>query len=187
MELEPAHDDLFAELLDHGLIEISEEAFDRFATAGWVSIAQALARHIELRQFVTASRMNGALTQGMLDDEAASELHDRVFGDFDSFIPPTSQEAGLYRSAARRAVQRGEKLNIEHVSRIADFAPDHDTVIPLLTAHQDSMGPIWSRSWPSLERRTTGSRQRARRMTCRQGTAWRRCSTGSPRLAKSSS
>jgi hypothetical protein len=136
-ELEPAPDDLFAEVLDRGLLKVSEEAFDRFATAGWVSLAQALARHIEFRQFVTASRMSEALTQGLLeDDKAASELHDRVFGDFDSFIAPTSQQVGLYRAAARRAVKRRERLSIERISRIADFAPDQDTVIPLLTAHQ---------------------------------------------------
>jgi len=114
---------------------------DRFATAGWVSLAQALARHVELRQFVTAARMSEALTQGLLeDDRAASELHDRVFGDFDSFIAPTSQEVGLYRAAARRAVKRKEKLSLERISRIADFAPDENTVVPLLAAHQGNDG-----------------------------------------------
>lgn len=136
-ELEPAPDDLFAELLDRGVLKVSEEAFDRFATAGWLSLAQALARHTELRQFVTAARMSEVLTQGLLkDDQAPSELHDRIFGDFDNFIAPTSQEPGPYRAAARRAVKRREKLSVELISRIADFAPDQDTVVALLAAHQ---------------------------------------------------
>ncbi|WP_396137026.1 YobI family P-loop NTPase [Blastococcus goldschmidtiae] len=136
-EVEPAPDDLLAEALDRGLLKVSEEAFARFATAGWPAISGALARHSELRQFVTALRMNDWLTQGLLEDDAApSELHDRVFEDFDAFIAPTSAEQWLYRAVARRAVRRGEKLSIERIVRIANHAPDQDTVVELLAAHQ---------------------------------------------------
>lgn len=136
-ELEPAPDDLFAEALDRGLLEASEDAFDRFATAGWPAVSKALSRHHSLRQFVTAPRITGLLTQGMLeDDEAPTELHDRVFRDFDNFIEPTSAEPGLYRAAARRAVKREEKLSIARIGLLADHAPDQDTIVPLLAAHQ---------------------------------------------------
>lgn len=136
-ELEPAPDDFLAEALDRGLLEATEEVFDHFATAGWSAVSKALTRHYALRQFVRAARMDDELTRGMLEDsELPVELHDRFFGDFDSFIMPTSTEPSLYRAAARIAVEREEKLNLERISRIAEHAPDQETVIPLLAAHQ---------------------------------------------------
>lgn len=81
--------------------------------------------------------MGSTLIQQMLaDDKAPEELHNRVFDEFDNFIPPTSGEPDLYRAVARRAVKREVKLGIDRISRIADHAPDQDTVVPLLAAHQ---------------------------------------------------
>lgn len=142
-EIEPTADDLFAEALDRGLLEASEAAFDWFTAAGWPAVSKAVTRHRALRQFVVAPNMDDSLTQGMLeDDEVPVELHERVFADFDNFIPPASTEPELFRAAARRAVERGEKLSIENIIRIADYAPDQDTVVPLLTAHQGLDGSL---------------------------------------------
>nr|WP_281010865.1 hypothetical protein [Pseudonocardia alni] len=67
---------------------------------------------------------------------APEELYNRVFDDFDNFLSPTSAEPDLYRAVARRAVKQEVKLSIDRIARIANHAPDQDTVVPLLAAHQ---------------------------------------------------
>ncbi len=140
--------DLLAQLLDRDLLEPSRETFVHFAAAGWGVVREAVKRHSKLRELLTPDTLTQyGLTAAILeDDDAAQELHENVLNHLEQFIAASNADPEMLRAAGRRAVQRQDKLSLEHISQIAAVVPDQDLVVPLLASHQglhpDQLLPI---------------------------------------------
>lgn len=129
--IKPEPSDLFARLLDHGLVADDAASFTHFHTAGWTAISPAIVASQHILEFLAPSLVDGMVGDLLEDtatpDKVAREIVERA----EEFVPTDDPEA--LRAVANYADQHLIALTPNLVARTA-AATEPSVVLRLLGA-----------------------------------------------------
>ncbi|MFZ2172855.1 MAG: hypothetical protein WAW17_02250 [Rhodococcus sp. (in: high G+C Gram-positive bacteria)] len=126
-EIDPAASDLFAELIEYGLVPDEADSFAHFHHSGWAAIGPAIASSDNITSFLTPGLVHGMVADVLNDDIAAAKVGRKILTNVEEYVPEDD----------------GEALNA-----VAKFASDHtiplapQTVLRLATAGTSNQARI---------------------------------------------
>jgi hypothetical protein len=131
-EIVPTAGDLLALLLTHNVIEDSYEAFERFRSAGWQTIENAIAKSKRFVEFMTPDLVGDFIEDLLRSDAVPQEVRDVVIDNLAQYLP--SDDAAALTAAGSYAVARGRRVPLDQVRRISAATRDAMLTLDLLVA-----------------------------------------------------
>lgn len=115
--------DLFARLLEHGIVNDNETAFRHFRDGGWPALGPAIKVSVNITSFVTTDLLSGMVSDVLTDADTAAKVGPTVLGDVDGYVPDDDWAA--LQAVATNADSQRVPLTPHTVARIAMVGQKH--------------------------------------------------------------
>jgi hypothetical protein len=115
--------DLFARLLEHGLVDDDEATFTHLRTGGWAALGPAIKVSGNTVSVVTADLLEGMVSDALSDSDTAGKVAEKVLNDVDSYVPEDHWDA--LDAVASYAHTHRVALTSATVRRIARVGHEH--------------------------------------------------------------
>ena len=160
-QIEPERSNLFAVLLERGLVADDSVTFERLIDGGWEALRPAVVSSQQATTFVTPNLLSGMEELVFDDASVAAKIGMVVLADLENYIQDDDKDA--LRAATRFAVSSGVPLPFEQLQRIADKVEAALTMQALQLASDLPASGIqqvlsvmpgkygWTTTWPEPE------------------------------------
>ena len=116
-DINPSEDDLFALLLDNGLVADEAESFAHFHAGGWDAIGPAIKASDDINYFIEPPLVHGMVADPLSDPDTAEKVGFTVISEAEEYLPDNSRTALM--AVAAYAGQHSYQLPAATVVRIA--------------------------------------------------------------------
>lgn len=117
--IEPEANQLFALLLEKGLISDNEASFSHFREGGWAAIGPAIEASDEITEHLKPATIEGMVPEVLSDPIAGKKIGDLILASFNDFISPEKSED--LTAVAEYAARENIALTPEEVIQLAYY------------------------------------------------------------------
>lgn len=136
-ELQPAGDDLLADLLTADLVPDTAATFKHFLTAGWGAVSKAFANSKDANGFLTPELVDGHVLDLLQDPLVPRGIKTKVVTELGTYVADGAK--GVLREAASFAHVEGVRLDMPQVEQIAPYVSDPEHVLSQLARMSESL------------------------------------------------
>lgn len=135
--LQPARDDLLAELLEADLVPDDTATFEHFLTAGWRSVSKAFEVSEAAKDFLTPDLVAGHVQDLFRNPLVPNATKAKMVADLESFAADGDEE--VLSEAAAFAHKTKLQLPLTQVERAAPYVSDPEHILWQLVAMSDDL------------------------------------------------
>lgn len=141
--IEPAADNLFALLLERGMVVDDETSFTHFRDGGWGAIGPAIQASNKITTFVKPDLVLGMVADLLVDPTTSAKLGPIVVDDVGEYVPDDDWDE--LKAVARYADAYGVQLMPDTVVRIARVGRENGELsVPLMLRLLSAASPVAS-------------------------------------------
>jgi hypothetical protein len=129
-QISPEESNLFALLIERGLIPDEASTFTRLRAGGQAAVMPAIVASGKVAEFLTPDLVSGMVAAVFATPDVSAKVGQQMLGGLAEFVP--TDEAKPLAAAAKFAVHSGSALPVEQIHRVARTCGDAALTVRLL-------------------------------------------------------